>query len=142
VEPGATATEIKAAYHRTLLSHHPDKTRAGPVKQAQSAEEIAVDDFAELRRAFETLSDEGAKAAYNVQLGDEVRQQGGKQRPAQVVSLDEFEECDGVWRFGCRCGRDYVVKEKELEQGVHLIGCEGCSEVVYVGYEDEEEIAS
>lgn len=60
-------------------------------------------------------------------------------RPAQVISLEEFEERgdaeDGLWVYPCRCGGQYVVTEQMLDAGQHLVGCASCSEVVWVGYE-------
>ena len=66
------------------------------------------------------------------------------QRPANEVSLDEFmsEEITGDdgeatlrWTPPCRCGNFFIIKERELEEGVHYFGCGGCSEMVWVGYE-------
>lgn len=125
VSADASAGEIKTAYHRTLLAHHPDKT--GQNKSM---------DFAELKRAYETLSSPKLRAEYDSQQRTDARQKGASQRPAQVVSLDEFtEHPDGVWRYPCRCGRSYVLLADDLERDVHLVGCEGCSEVVWAGYE-------
>lgn len=70
-------------------------------------------------------------------------------RPAQVVSLEEFDEVEGrgedsgEWTYGCRCGGTYRITEADMEKGQHVVGCSSCSEVVWVGYEavdpDEEE---
>lgn len=124
VDPRATADEIKSAYHRTLLAHHPDKAR--PSASSSSM------DFAQLKQAYATLSSANLRREYDAKAV-EVR----TQRPAQVVSLDEFEEQagGGVWRYPCRCGRAYVLREEDMERDVHLVGCEGCSEVVWAGYE-------
>lgn len=124
VDARATAADIKAAYHRMLLKHHPDKSRS-----------VSGMDFAQLKQAYETLSSPSARRDY-----DSRTEATRKQRPAQVVSLDDFSENgDGVWRYPCRCGREYLIREGDLERGVHLVGCEGCSEVVWVGYELVEE---
>lgn len=87
-------------------------------------------------------------------------------RPAQVVSLEEFQEFqefqsetagevsskmedDGVsvddhnqwegraiYTYPCRCGGMYKLTTDDLESGHHLVGCESCSEVIWVGYEE------
>ncbi|KAH9041330.1 hypothetical protein EDB85DRAFT_1886540 [Lactarius pseudohatsudake] len=70
-------------------------------------------------------------------------------RPAQVVSLEDFDFSDSegpdgtvsIWSLTCRCGGMYKVTEDDLERGRHLIGCENCSEVVWVGYEMVEEVS-
>jgi diphthamide biosynthesis protein 4 len=57
-------------------------------------------------------------------------------RPAQVISLEDFEEVEeGEWKHPCRCGGTYNVAEEDMDAGRHLVGCESCSEVVWVGYE-------
>jgi len=63
-------------------------------------------------------------------------------RPAQVVSLEEFEDETteedsegGPWRYQCRCGGTYRITSELMDKGEHLIACNGCSEVVWVGYE-------
>lgn len=61
----------------------------------------------------------------------------GLQRPAEVISLEEFdyEEKGDVYTYRCRCGSAYRVSDSQLDADVHLIGCQGCSEVIWVGYE-------
>ena len=58
-------------------------------------------------------------------------------RSSSESDLDESEldEGESVWRHSCRCGGSYVITEKEMEMGQHLTGCNGCSEVVWIGYE-------
>lgn len=71
-------------------------------------------------------------------------------RPAQVISLEEFKEVpdnvsedEGVWQYQCRCGGMYRITSSDMDKGHHLVGCDSCSEVVWVGYElqssDDEE---
>lgn len=57
-------------------------------------------------------------------------------RPAQVISLDEFEEGVDMWRHDCRCGGMYRITSLEMEEGHHLVACNSCSEVIWVGYEE------
>jgi len=95
-----------------------------------------------IQEAHVTLSDPALRAAHDESLSagsglaSSVR---GGQRPAEVVSLEEFEEDGAVWTHPCRCGASYSIGEDQLEKDVHLIGCQGCSEVVWVGYEALEE---
>ncbi|KAH7100337.1 hypothetical protein BKA62DRAFT_620247, partial [Auriculariales sp. MPI-PUGE-AT-0066] len=120
----ASVTEVKAGYHRTLLTQHPDKNRAGSI------------DVSALKRAYATLSSVERRAEYDAAQRHLARQEGRGQRAAQEVSLDEFVEGpEGVWRFECRCGGRYTVTVDELERDVHFVACEGCSEMVFVGYE-------
>jgi hypothetical protein len=68
------AEEIKRAYRRLALRHHPDV--CPPSRRAESTEL-----FLELRRAYETLSDPARRVRYNADLGEgtggEVASPGG-----------------------------------------------------------------
>ncbi|KAH8099861.1 hypothetical protein BXZ70DRAFT_894266, partial [Cristinia sonorae] len=130
VSPTASFTDIKLAYHRALLLFHPDKQRQ------QSATSDAVD-IGLIKQAFITLSASASRAEYDATLAKRPSLSGP--RPAQAISLEEFEEVgrDGeeAWTYGCRCGGRYYITEQDMEQGQHIVGCSSCSEVVWVGYE-------
>ena len=140
VTRSASPNTIKAAYHRTLLLLHPDKQRQNSDDPSPSAANIGL-----VREAFLALSTTTQRAAYDAQY--ELSRKGP--RPAQVVSLEDFDfsESEGpdstvsIWNLACRCGGMYKVTEDDLERGRHLVGCENCSEVVWVGYEMVEEVS-
>ena len=97
-------------------------------------------DIGLLKRAYATLSSDELRSNYDVTLS---HARIGP-RPAQVVSLEEFTELhtdsdESTWSYGCRCGGQYVIKEQEMERDQHLVGCNGCSEVVWVGFELADE---
>ncbi|KAJ7772111.1 hypothetical protein DFH07DRAFT_216451 [Mycena maculata] len=114
----ASPVEIKAAYHRALLAAHPDK-------RADSTADIAA-----IQEAYRVLCTPHLRARIqhtrNSQTGP---------RPAQVISLTEFDEGDEAWVHACRCGGAYRITADEMEKGTHLVPCTNCSEVVWVGYE-------
>lgn len=122
----ASAAEIKLAYHRALLLSHPDKQRATLPNDV---------DIGLLKRAYSVLSSEELRKKYDASR----MQVSTGPRPAQIVSLEEFGETqnsdESVWTYACRCGGQYIIKESEMENDRHLVGCTGCSEVVWVGYE-------
>ncbi len=134
ISPSSTPAEIKAAYHRLLLASHPDKCVS---EHGEDSIDIGL-----LKDAFRTLYTPELRVQY-----DKVRLSSGKRlgpRPAQVISLEEFDETASRWTYACRCGGMYVITEDMLDAGQHLVGCASCSEVVWVGYEvaeaeDEEE---
>ncbi|KDR85516.1 hypothetical protein GALMADRAFT_274460 [Galerina marginata CBS 339.88] len=134
VHKDASPTDIKAAYHRVLLQAHPDKRAANNLA-------IRVDlDIALIKEAYTVLSDTERRAAHDVELRR--RSHAAGPRPAQVVSLEEFEDEstsdaveEGPWRYGCRCGGWYRISTASMELGEHLIACSSCSEAVWVGYE-------
>lgn len=114
--------QIKSAYHRTLLQSHPDKKK--------SSEPIDID---LIKEAYSTLSNPQLRAEYDAQHFHSA----APPRPAQVVSLEDFEEVEAEesWRYTCRCGGSYLITSASMDEGVHLIACNSCSEVVWVGYE-------
>lgn len=64
---------------------------------------------------------------------------------AHSVSLDLFDlhttpegELD-YWTYPCRCSSQFRIVLEELEEGVEVVGCEGCSERCRVEYEVLEE---
>lgn len=123
----ADLSEIKHAYHRSLLAAHPDKNTLGKKKL-----DIEI---STLKEAFQTLSSEVTRREYDsicATSKDVVRQ-----RLAQVISLDDFTELseNDTWAHPCRCGDMYRINESELENGKHLVSCGSCSEMIWVGYE-------
>ncbi|GLB38382.1 putative CSL zinc finger [Lyophyllum shimeji] len=134
VPKDASASEIKTAYHRALLRFHPDKNRDSP---HTSSESICI---SLIKEAYNTLSEPSRRKLYD--SATRQRSAGTGPRPAQIVSLDEFEEVadnvredEGVWQYQCRCGGKYRITGLDMEKGHHLVGCNSCSEVVWVGYE-------
>ncbi|KAF9486389.1 DnaJ-domain-containing protein, partial [Pholiota conissans] len=133
VPKNASLAEIKIAYRRLLLRYHPDK--------GNSSSPGAHVDIALIKEAFKTLSDKETRSTYDVDLKQHTYKSIGP-RPAQVVSLEEFEfeedSEEGPWRYPCRCGGCYKIDTDLMEKGEHLVACNSCSEVVWVGYEVTE----
>lgn len=146
---------MKSAYHNALLRHHPDKRpnpskavttpldyglHAHPTLPTEHANKV---DIGQIQDAYNTLSDPILKEQYDLIFSRHSRQDdsGKGPRPAQVISLEDFDELSGggedetIWAYSCRCGGSYRIGEQEMEKGVHLAGCGSCSEVVWVGYE-------
>ncbi len=129
----ASSSEIKQAYHRALLLHHPDK-------RPTSRNGMPNIDVDLLKKAYSILSSSELRAKF-----DATRAVcSGGPRPAQVVSLEEFTEIEDsgeeiTWVHDCRCGGRYIIRENDMERGQHLVGCNSCSEVVWVGFEVAED---
>ncbi|KAI5245512.1 DnaJ-domain-containing protein [Aureobasidium subglaciale] len=135
--------DIKQAYRKALLEHHPDKAQAGGA--SQSVDSITI--------AYKTLSEPETKVDYDrdlrLQLARNKRGEKIFHTGLDIVDLDDldYDEKSGEWWKGCRCGQDrgFVVTEDELENesryGELITGCKGCSLWLKVlfGIEDDEE---
>ncbi|KAH9897714.1 hypothetical protein C8Q73DRAFT_663629 [Cubamyces lactineus] len=132
VSPSASPADIKAAYHRALLASHPDKR-----DHANGLSKFVDIDIGLLKQAFNTLYTPSLRKEYDARRSASGSLRGP--RPAQVISLEEFEEREGpdgiTWVYPCRCGGQYAVTEDMLDAGQHLVGCGSCSEAVWAGYE-------
>ncbi|KAJ5748727.1 uncharacterized protein N7511_010423 [Penicillium nucicola] len=136
--------QIKLAYHKALLKHHPDK--AGAVaKDAGLSDSNTVSSASmsnplfrstesprqpytvdQITAAYKTLSDPLLRAEYDRSLRlDRVKAEKGGQvfhTGLEIVDLedlacDESEDGD-CWYRGCRCGdeRGFLVTEDDLER--------------------------
>jgi diphthamide biosynthesis protein 4 len=152
LETDATHQQIKRAYHQALLRYHPDKNiniSTDPKTLADSSTSPPPEVHT-LQQAFEILSNPTSRQVYDEQLrssssSSNTGSKGGP-RPAHVVSLDDFEQQDSAgsdepsqWVYPCRCGGSFTITEHLLENDIHLISCDACSEALWVGYEVQDE---
>jgi len=144
---------IKSAYRRALLVHHPDKSSvakhsAALESSAPSAQtpRYSVDDIVS---AHEVLSDPVQRADYDrtlVVLGKPAWKNGNRDNAIHVgveaFDLEDlmYDDRGGVWFKSCRCGdnRGYCVTESDLEKesqhGEIYVGCPGCSLFIKVQF--------
>ena len=131
--------EVKTAYKRALLQHHPDKQHGASfakVPKNLRPSSVTVDDIA---LAYKVLSESSLRAEYDrwlyakdskVDADDRVQRTG-----LETVDLDDllFEPASSIWSRSCRCGeqKGFLVTESELEKnaedGELIVGCKGCS---------------
>jgi diphthamide biosynthesis protein 4 len=136
VSEDATPEELKRAYHRALLEHHPDKKQPG---ENDRTPQKSVHD---IKRAFVTLTDPTKRNDYTERLHSTTRVQDR----GEVVDLSEMScnESDQSlrWTWPCRCGQKegYVVTEQDLEDNLDLeevaVQCLGCSLWITVEYQE------
>ncbi|CZT18172.1 related to Caj1p [Ramularia collo-cygni] len=132
-----TAAELKQAYKRALLIHHPDKQPSSLA--SPGALEATVD---VITQAFKTLADPILRAEYDrdQRLRAEDADEPSVKRETRHTGMEtvdledlDFEESSEAWTKPCRCGSEpaYMVTETELEKNVEygelIIGCKGCS---------------
>jgi curved DNA-binding protein CbpA len=153
-DPTLTPAEVKAAYKRALLQHHPDKkASSSSTPPSQSKNNITVDAIA---LAYKILSSPALKAEYDLHLQQTSRSRNNNNTSnpdseddeeadeifrtgLETVDLDDLEFVEDskadweTWTRSCRCGDDggFVVTERELEanaeDGEVIVGCRGCS---------------
>lgn len=125
-DPSLSPAEIKAAYRKALLAHHPDKVMAKVNDAKVSIDTIAL--------AYKILSSPDLKHEYDQGLSTQSPQKVFH-TGLDTVDLDDldFDEAKDVWTRGCRCGDEggFIVTESELEKnaedGELIVGCRGCS---------------
>ena len=148
--------DLRAAYHRALLNHHPDKTPHVDSSSAlinrsehEPTPRYSIDDIV---TAYEILSDPKKRIDYDhsqEQRQDEWKTLNGHQDThLGVESLDledlEYDETKAIWSKGCRCGAEqgYILTELDLEKesqhGEIYVGCQGCSLFIKVHFAVEE----
>ncbi|PRP83458.1 dnaJ protein subfamily C member 24 [Planoprotostelium fungivorum] len=129
VDRHATKEEIKAAYQRLVLRHHPDK-------QGRDQDET----FQSIQNAWEILRDEQSRRALDVDL--RVFEQQQILPIFAEIDLDEmsYNEETMEYRLDCRChGEGYLITEKQLEQGIDRAACGTCSLLIRINYEEAED---
>lgn len=102
VRPGASAAEIRAAYHRLAIRWHPDKVAGGRVDPARAEE--AKTRFQQIHEAYQVLSDGKRRALYDAGVYD-------------PLDDDDQEEVEGFHDF--------------LQEMISLMATVGREEPVY-----------
>jgi len=144
--------DIKAAYRRALLIHHPDKA---PNIDSKITLNIRPKDaptprysIDEIIIAYETLSDSIKRAEYDRSLeqrgeyGWKRNGHNGTHHGVENYDLEDltYDEVKGTWSKSCRCGDEqgYILTESDLEKesqhGEIYVGCRGCSLFIKVQF--------
>ncbi|GAA5989722.1 hypothetical protein JCM11641_002182 [Rhodosporidiobolus odoratus] len=146
--PSVSSLEIRQAYRALILHAHPDRQStpsATPTAASGSAEE--------LNAAYEVLREEGTRREWEMARSAYLSRLKATAPPPQAfalsLSLDAFdphpppspeEDPDSsYWTHPCRCSSEFKITRQELEDGIEVVGCQGCSERCRVEYEVVEE---
>ena len=142
--PRLSDFEVRAAYKKALLLHHPDKSSSA--KPTQVSETPTVD---QITQAYRVLGTTYSREAYTCKLlasrtpfTGPLRNVHDFQGGVEVVDLSDmqYDEQEHVYYRSCRCGRQksYLVSETELEErigdGEVDVGCDGCSLLIRVEF--------
>ena len=108
----ASPDELKAAYHRLLLIHHPDKV-------LHREDDKSIDTFLKLHSAYKILSDVEQRKAYDSMLKQISLKQYANDRLDQedfFLLNKDFELCidNEFYTRKCRCGSVYKIRTKDL----------------------------
>lgn len=149
-----TTTDIRRAYHKALLVHHPDKqngirdaTEGKNVELSRVTSKTASRSVDEITEAFRVLVDEQARKEYDrllllspqqtwnkgLQPGAVDDEQGGVLFDECDLDDLDFDELSNIWFKRCRCGANkaYIITEEDLEREEEnrevLVQCGGCS---------------
>lgn len=150
-----SSDDLRTAYRRTLLLHHPDKNNVRSSNQVERNRIAPADRFTvdQIVQAYETLSDPALRKTYNERLGQSLkdaavsRQVNAKKFASSTSESYDLEELDYVedrqlWIRSCRCGDSYTVTETQLEEaaadGEIIVGCHGCSLNIRVTFQAVE----
>jgi len=129
LDPTLKVQDVKVAYRRALLRHHPDKAIEG--RDAETVDAITL--------AYRILSEPTSKAEYDRELRLSQAFNKGEDKASytglDIVDLDDldYDEPNGTWWKSCRCGQEraFVITEDDLEKearfGELITGCRGCS---------------
>ncbi len=111
VKRGASDDEIKKAYRRLAMKHHPDRN---------SDDETAAQRFKEAREAYDVLSDAGKRATYDQFGHDGLRAGAGRGGFSAEGFSDIFGDVFGDIFGGGRRGRSQVFRGADLGYELRL----------------------
>ncbi|XP_011314215.1 dnaJ homolog subfamily C member 24-like [Fopius arisanus] len=108
--------EIKRAYHRLALIHHPDKNSANSEK------------FLEIEEAWRILSQPNSRRKYDA----ECRQAELESENILIherISLKDLKTEDQKLSFPCRCGNNYLINKDDFnnDDETVYIPCQECT---------------
>lgn len=146
--------DIKSAYRRALLRHHPDKSSVSTsASTSTSTKSLNAPNYTtdQILLAYKILIDPSSRSRYDqsLRVAPSRHFDGEKSHPGlETVDLDDFafDETQAAWHRACRCGneRGFVITEGELEAdaeiGEVVTGCRGCSlwlSVTFVATEED-----
>ncbi|POM79676.1 DnaJ domain containing hypothetical protein [Phytophthora palmivora] len=136
-----TADDVRRAYHQAARKYHPDK-RSNDLNTNEASGSVLEDEqqFLRVQEAYETLRSSELRRQYDAKLlQDELMR---KREQEVVVVSDEVplsdmlrevlqgedgDEDEVIFTHQCRCGDLYEITSEELQDGVDVVPCTGCS---------------
>ena len=145
--------QLKVAYRRALLLHHPDKRCSSSSRLLKSVAQTPNHAYSvdQITEAYSILSNAFDKARYDTSLQGNTKRlntvtKTGHHAGVETYDLDELAQNDdmGTWSRECRCGDSTGYRlttsdlEEESEHGEVFVGCKGCSLFIRVLFESAQ----
>ena len=131
--------QLKNAYQKMSLKHHPDKQMSTTVSDSTAACDVnrSSGAFVRINRAWTTLSDPEMKAFYDATWKQRcIAQKWPVQDDVDVDDLDYDSESDRH-ELECRCGGRYTASTRDLEFKVDYVCCDSCSLCVHIRHTND-----
>ncbi|OQS05906.1 hypothetical protein THRCLA_20501 [Thraustotheca clavata] len=127
VASNCSQAEIKQAYHAAILASHPDKQRSSDM----------TSQFQDVHAAYQALRQVDTRRAYDLLLQENKLKQ--EVRISDEIDLDDmtYIENEETYSYSCRCGDSYNITVDELEEGMDVVPCDGCSLNIRVVYRQQ-----
>lgn len=115
----ATPEELKRNYQRLAKEHHPDKKTGSTEK------------FLLIDKAYKTLKDSQLRKDYD-STSLAVNCQDQPLIYAEIEKKDIVLNEEGVWTFSCRCGEQFIIEQKHLNESECVMECSECSNCILI----------
>ncbi|KAL3670051.1 hypothetical protein V7S43_005421 [Phytophthora oleae] len=141
LDASCSTADVRRAYHHAARRYHPDK-RSNDVSLDSTEGSVLQDEkkFLRVQEAYETLRSEELRRKYDAKLQQDDLLRKREQEVVVVsdevtltdmrreVLLGEGDDEDEVlYTHQCRCGDLYEITEDEVQEGVDVVPCTGCS---------------
>ena len=119
VEISCSVEDLKSAYKKQLLLHHPDKKTT-----AIDSRDDNNDMFLKVQKAWKLVGSVDEREKY-----DRTLNVGQSHSNADCVGVDEFVVSDDgqILKKPCRCGDYYEITREDLLAGYNTVQCNSCS---------------
>ncbi|KAG6610934.1 Molecular chaperone (DnaJ superfamily) [Phytophthora cinnamomi] len=125
--PSCSADDVRRAYHQAARRCHPDKRLSPSADDEQR--------FLRVQEAYETLRSAERRRQYDAKLQQDALLRQREQElvvvsdevPLADMQREVLDEDEVLFTHQCRCGELYEVTDEELQDGVDVVPCTGCS---------------
>ncbi|EEY54715.1 uncharacterized protein PITG_20382 [Phytophthora infestans T30-4] len=138
VQASSSAEDVRRAYHQAARKYHPDK-RSNDVN-AYNTHDEDEQQFLRVQEAYETLGNEDLRRDYDTKMQQDELVRKREQEivvvsdeiplvdmQREILKGEDGDEDEVIYTHHCRCGDLYEITQDELQDGVDVVPCTGCS---------------